>query len=378
MRIRGNYFLKCIDFRIGAALLRLLGFFAKKNPVLPSHYSSIFIIKLSAIGDTILLMPAIKAIRSQFPNATITVMGSKVNHDILSRCPYIDRIISLSIPDLFKKPVTIVKNIRSIRPKIVIDFDQWLRITPLLAFASGAPYRIGFKTTGQKRHFLYTHYADHDRNKHELMNFMQLLKPLGIEKPDTGLEFRIDPDDEKNAQTILREIGITENDSFVLIHPETPAHGIQRQWPGEWYKEVSKQITAESHYKTVISGTKMEFESNSRLFAGMAPDVVILPPVSLSRFAAVMKKSALLLCGNTGIMHLACALNVPVIALHGPTNPHQWGPLGKNSRAICSKLKCSPCLYLGFEYGCSKNSCMKSITVDMVVKEIWLSLSNKL
>ena len=65
-------------------------------------------------------------------------------------------------------------------------------------------------------------------------------------------------------------------------------------------------------------------------------------------------------------MHLGCAVGIPVVALHGPTNPVKWGPWSKKSMVISSQRNCSPCLSLGFEYGCNNNACMSDISVQQV------------
>jgi heptosyltransferase I len=93
--------------------------------------------------------------------------------------------------------------------------------------------------------------------------------------------------------------------------------------------------------------------------------------MSLDELAAVFSRVAAVLCGNTGVMHLACAVNAPVAALHGPTDPRKWGPRSTISRVITAGLPCSPCLYLGFEYACRRNTCLESIEV----KDVYAALT---
>ena len=84
-------------------------------------------------------------------------------------------------------------------------------------------------------------------------------------------------------------------------------------------------------------------------------------------YAAVLARARVMVCGNTGVMHLACAMNVPVVALHGPTDPRKWGPVSPSSVCLQSSLPCSPCLYLGFEYACPSNRCMRTIRPEAVI-----------
>jgi ADP-heptose:LPS heptosyltransferase len=119
--------------------------------------------------------------------------------------------------------------------------------------------------------------------------------------------------------------------------------------------------------KVLITGTANELAANTKLVAEIGKGALLLPPMDIMSVAGVISKAKLVVCGNTGIMHLACALGVPVVALHGPTNAAKWGPRGDKCAAVRSELKCSPCLYLGFEYKCAYNRCMKKITVEEVI-----------
>jgi ADP-heptose:LPS heptosyltransferase len=91
---------------------------------------------------------------------------------------------------------------------------------------------------------------------------------------------------------------------------------------------------------------------------------------SLADLAGLLKRSDLVVCGNTGVMHLAAGLGRPLVALHGPTSPTIWGPradaVGAVAEVLSPETDCAPCLTLGFEYGCAGRACMDSIAVDVV------------
>ncbi len=158
--------------------------------------------------------------------------------------------------------------------------------------------------------------------------------------------------------------------SYIVFHPETPAHGVQRQWPKENYIELAKKIIGAGKNKVLVAGTAGEKDSILQIVSSIGPGAFAVTGISLGEYAAVLAKAKMLVCGNTGIMHLGSALDIPLIALHGPTNPLKWGPLGSKSIVIKSRLSCSPCLYLGFEYGCATNRCMRDISVEEVFKKV--------
>jgi len=183
--MRGNKLFKVIDRLLGIPLCFILG---KIKTCRPSHLpKSILLIKLSALGDTILLIPALRAIRKAYPKSFIGLIVTEANYQVIEGCPYIDELIFLDIknPGRF---IGFILNLRRKRFDLAIDFDQWLRLSPILAWLSGAKIRLGFKTEGQYRHYLYTAYIDHTRDKHEVLSFLSLLSLLKIETEDTHLE----------------------------------------------------------------------------------------------------------------------------------------------------------------------------------------------
>ena len=368
--MRGNILLKFIDRYIGIALVWFLGLFAEKNSALPSAFKAILIIKLSALGDTILLVPVLRALKKAYPGATVSAIGTKINQDVLKACPYLDEVSIINPVKLCLNPFSIRGLFGKEQLELALDFDQWTRISPLIAFMSGAKYRVGFNTEGQYRHFLYTKSVEHSRAKHELECFFDIAKSVGVKNEDKKLEFWIDQNSAKRAGEALLKLGIKEGESFVVFHPETPAHAGQRQWPAENYIELGKLILRLNKYKIIVGGTEAERAEKAKIAAGLAPSGHVLPALSLPEYAAVLSKAQMLICGNTGIMHLGSALDIPVIALHGPTDPLKWGPLGNKSRVVKSGLECSPCLYLGFEYACPTNKCMKAISAEAVFAEI--------
>ncbi|MCX5781726.1 MAG: glycosyltransferase family 9 protein [Elusimicrobia bacterium] len=369
MGLRGNFLFKSLDRYIGISLIWFLGLFTHKSKKLPEKIDSILIIKLSALGDTILLMPILRALRDKYPKAKITAICTKINLDVLKVCPYINEVLIINIRNLVFNPFSIIKLFKNKKFDLALDFDQWTRISPLLAFFSGALYRIGFKTNNQYRHYLYTHFVEHSQTKHELDCFADILKVLEIKNINKNLEFWVDDASKHHSEKLLLENGLKQGDAFIVFHPETPLHGGQRQWPAEKYVELGKKLSELNKFKILIAGTEIEKEQNSKIVNALLPNAFLMHSLSLGEYAAILSKAKMFISGNTGIMHLASALNIPVIALHGPTNPKKWGPLGNKSRVIKSKAECSPCLYLGFEYGCKTNKCMQDISVDEVFEE---------
>ncbi|MFN3967188.1 MAG: glycosyltransferase family 9 protein, partial [Endomicrobiia bacterium] len=141
-------------------------------------------------------------------------------------------------------------------------------------------------------------------------------------------------------------------------------------WPFENFIKLIEEIIKKYNIKIIVTGTKRTEPFIKTIPEKIKENTKYILDAPIDLLSAIISKSVLIVCNNTGIMHLACAIGIPVIGLHGPTDPLKWGPLGKNSISIKSKLPCSPCLYLGFEYACKTNNCMKSITTEEVIENV--------
>ncbi len=367
---RGNNLFKLIDRYIGVPAVWLSGLVIKKQKEIPARLNEILVIKLSAMGDSILLVPSIRALKRRYPEAVITVLCTSINREIFKNCQYVDKIILCDIKKIASNPLSLFSVFDKKLYDIAIDFDQWLRLSPLLAVLSGVSARIGFKTEGQYRHYNYSSYAVHSRTKHEVDTFLELLTLLGISAADNRLEFNITEEANQRAKDLFKMIYMDDNEPFIVMHPETPKHGAQRHWPAAKYIELGKKLTRDYRFKVLVTGTKSELSSNIKIVSAIGPDAKLLPPCDILTVAAVISKAKAVVCGNTGIMHLACALHRPVVAIHGPTDPAKWGPRGDKCRVVRSAMSCSPCLYLGFEYGCEDNKCMEAVMVEDVLKNV--------
>ena len=371
--MRGNKILRCLDFLFGSAFIFLLGLFTNKNNTSPQNPKKVLIIKLSAIGDTILLYPALRSLRQKFNNSKIIFLGTQINKEAIETCPFIDEFVELNLKSGLLSLLAFIVKLRKEKIELSIDFEQWTRLTPIISYLSEIKNRAGFITLGQHRHHLFTQPLLHKENIHEVDCFNELASSLGASNLNTRLEFFIKPDSILKAKQLLSTFGIKETDTFVILHPETPLHGIQRRWPVENYAALANKISDNLDIKVIVS-YKVQNTSIINVFKDTKCKCMFLPTLSLNEIAAVIKHTSLVICGNTGLMHLACALHTPIIALHGPTNPLKWGPIGNNVLTLKSKLDCSPCLSLGFEYGCKRDDCMRSISVTEVFEFVKLTL----
>ena len=179
-----NILQKILDRYIGSFLCFLLGVFQSRAAV--QHWRTpqrILLIQLSAIGDTILAIPTIRAIRNRFPNAHLAMVASSINLQYLEGCPYIDQHIPCRLEDVMRSPRNLIAFITALRRQKfdwVIDFEHWARFSALIAYGSGASRRIGFQSAGQHRHYLFSDVIEHVPKQHEVINFLKIAGYWGV------------------------------------------------------------------------------------------------------------------------------------------------------------------------------------------------------
>ena len=359
-----------LDRYLGIPLCAALRLFSKPAPARPTPKKILFI-QLSALGDTILAIPTIRAIRHAFPDAELTILASPTNLNYLAACPYVDRHIR------FQKPGhRLISMLRRERFDWAIDLEHWPRLSALLAYATGAPMRIGFSTKGQYRHLLFTETVQHIQGRHEVRNFLSLARQLDCLTQELGLEVWWTDKERAWVHEVLAGEGISLEKPLVVLHPEAGRRGEpRRRWPQGRYVALANALVARYGAQIVLTGAPDEVAVSEEIADRTKHRAVVLAGrTDVNQLAALFADATLVVSGNCGPMHLAAATGTPVIGLHGPTNFVQWGPWSSDASIVRARVPCSPCLNLGFEYGCQSlhdgtSPCMHIIGVAAVLRE---------
>ena len=352
---RGNSKFRFLDRYVGIPIIFALGLLKKRRKTIPDSITKAAFLKTAGIGDTILLSAVVRDFKDAYPDVHLTFFVASNNYEMAQLISGIDRVIKLQVAN----PLECIRNIKeSGEYDIWIDFGPWPRINALLSYFSNARLKVGFKTEGQHRHYIYDLTAEHSTHLHELDNYKNLLKQLGI--------------DCHNLPCISIQIPkCIDNRITIHIFPGG-FQSYSKEWPDANWIEIIDQLTA-CHYEVFLTGAKIDREKAVQIKAQVANKDsvnIVAGEFDLKQTAKLLKSSILVISVNTGIMHLASALGCNLIALHGPTSFKRWGPLDANAISLQSGLQCSPCLNLGFEYQCQTNSCMKSITTKALMDAI--------
>ena len=352
-RERGNRVFRFLDRYIGIPLLFLLGLFKRKRR-LRGDVTRIALLKTAAIGDTVLISAIVQDLRRAWPSSRISFFCGASNYEAARLLPGVDEVIRIPVA----RPLKALSMMRG-GFDLLLDFGQWPRLDAILAGLSSAAFCVGFRSEGQFRHYLYDVAVSHSRDCHELENFRALLSPLGLQGQARPKLF----------PATIRE----RNPLLVVVHMF--AGGIrshQKEWPRERWQKLLDHLLAKG-YRPVLTGSRENRPSALELAAMTAyPDQIRVAAgeLDLPGLVELLSESALLVSVNTGVMHLGAALDCPLVALNGPTSVLRWGPLATRAMALESPRPCSPCLNLGFEYGCAHDYCMRDLTPKAVLDAV--------
>ena len=225
-----------------------------------------------------------------------------------------------------------VQELRARRFDLAID-PQGLLKSAFLTWTSGARTRIGFDRhqAREKAWWFYTH-AIRPRPVHLIRKQLQLLEPIGIVSPTPHFGFETRSTDEPFVEQLLVEHGLTRR-KFALLN--VGAGWPSRRWPTERFVDLSIELWKNRNLRSlVVWAGESERETAQTICQETNGACVLAPPTTLMQLAAIIKSSQIMVTSDTGPMHIASALNIPTIALFGPTRPEHSGPVADLSVAI--------------------------------------------
>ncbi|MDZ4677582.1 MAG: glycosyltransferase family 9 protein [Oligoflexia bacterium] len=356
---------KFLDRKIGILLVFLLSCI---RPLLklvqglePQGKKRFLIIKLSALGDVVVMLPALRLLKNQYPDSEIVFLGSSSNKEMCLSVPMISKFETFSIKNIFK--------LRKEFFTAVIDFDQWVRTTAIIAALMKTSFSVGFKSPSQYRHFAHDEIVEFSKNIHTGSNFWNLTKKL-LTKLGNSVTSTFEEDCDKVQKEWLKTFThkptmkhLPEN--FIVIHPGCGENGVYRQWPIDSWKNLVIMLTQKFNPTEILITGQGDYEVALAQSISQAGGTSIAGKVSFQELIEILTRAKRVYSSNTGIMHLASFLGNRVIVLNGPTNSVLWKPLW-GGLTLNSPVACAPCLTWGNDYGCSDPVCVKIMTPQLV------------
>jgi len=306
----------------------------------------ILAIRLSAIGDVVNTLPAIHAIRKNYPNCWISFLVEDKAKDLVKNHPDIDEAIIYDRKKWFSSPIKCINGIseyldmlRTIRLKkfdIVLDFQGNIKSSIPLVL-SCAHKRAGFARGFNYEYtdiFTNIHITPKDLRQLRVDKFMSLLSSIGIINSLPEYAF---PDCSKNdeiTETFLKDNAITVK-RYLVLHPGTSKFGEEKKWSLENYKILALKVVSDLNIKIIVTWGPDEYKLAKQVCSVNPANVIMsFNTKSLLDLVSILKKSIAFVGADTGPMHLASASGISCVALFGPKDPAIYGPHGKGHRII--------------------------------------------
>ncbi|KJU84581.1 ADP-heptose:LPS heptosyltransferase [Candidatus Magnetobacterium bavaricum] len=319
----------------------------------------ILIIKPSSLGDVIHALPFLSALRGSYPQAEIHWVIARGLYDLLDGHPMINRLWPIN-KDQWKRPTRIKETLEELnalrvglreeRFDAVVDLQGLFR-SGLVAALSGCPLRIGFREAREGSRLFYNQVVEGGKNLHAVDRYLRVATTaLGCKAP--SVDFPL-PVPELPA-------GFTQRDFAVII---PGARWETKQWETEKFGQVAARLPMTS----VVIGSADDAEAAAVVVEHSAGKAInLVGRTSLKDIVGIIGRARLVITNDTGPMHIAAALNVPVFALFGPTDPQLTGPYGSSGHVFRTTIECSPCR----KKNCRTKKCLRDLSFQSVYETI--------
>lgn len=369
MKISRIKLLKSIDRLVGPFLIRTIPVIVKKKDpfTTPPNKINILFIRPGGIGDAVHLIPAIRILKKAIPQSKIDILAEKRNWEIFKMCSHISNIY------LYDRVSELIKSIRG-DYHIVIDTEQWHRLSAVVAYLTGAPLRVGFGTN--ERGKVFTNPVSYSHDDYEVYSFFNLikevLKGLNLVIPEGYFDFNHDV---PFLEIKDKEVGPWVTDfvsQFSLKYPQgycviSPGATVrERRWGGDRYADVAQELLKKG-FGVVVVGTSAERFDSEVIVNKAKGSVDLTGRTSLMELAYILSRARLFIGPDSGVLHIAVGLGVPTVSLFGAGIAKKWAPRGEKHVVINKNLPCSPCTRFGYTPECRYGvRCLSEITCEKV------------
>jgi lipopolysaccharide heptosyltransferase I len=353
-----------------------------------AHEQRILIVRLSALGDVVHVLPLLDVLRRARPDAHIGWLVEERAASLLEGHPQIDRlwiaprreVSGLWRERRYAKAVSrlreTVRALRDARYEVTIDAQcnfrssSWARI-------SGAPRRIGFAPpyTKEKGHWLSTERVHAPvGGQLKVHRNLELLKAQGIDTGDARAVLPLPESARVSARALRQSIAAPR---AIALHPGVSGHGAIKQWPLPRFAALARRLRDDVDARCLVTWGPEERALAEEVVAASEGAAELAPATgSLLELGALYEECDVVVGGDTGPLHLAAALGVPVVGLYGPKDPAIYGPwngrTGTVSTIVWKQVHCSPCRLRR----CGNVICMPAIQVDDVVAAVRRTLDD--
>lgn len=314
--------------------------------------NKILVISIQGTGDLLLTTPLLHRLKRIFPQAKLSILTYKSREQILSNNPDVDEIIIFDPRyqrNIFKTLAFLFKLRQKYFDLSICAYPSGLR-SGFISYLTGANLRAGQDFRMFKKYpWLFNVKAEIEEIKHAVEMNLDLLRALGVDTEDIAKEpiLNLSRDDREFASKFLKDNGVSSSDTVIAIHAGVSKYNMKyKSWPKERFAKVADILIGQFQKKVLFIGGKDEVNLVNEIAGLMKNKALnVVGKYDLMQAAALIQRCNLLICNNSGPMHIAAALKIPTVSIPGPVDSRIHGPWGGNHIVLQSKLDCAPCYY---------------------------------
>ncbi|HLY66561.1 MAG TPA: lipopolysaccharide heptosyltransferase II [Chloroflexota bacterium] len=351
------------------------------SPPDPEQVRRILLIRLDLLGDLVMSLPAVSALKDTYRHAEVTVLALPYAADLLELAPEVDHVLTydvnrIRVPRQVLRPRNYREFFRLVGQLRRTKFDLCLslhgRFACVMAWLSGCPRRYGYAAEAYP--FTLTRTLPGGRyavRQHETVYNLHLAELAGahVDAPNPPApKLTIPQAEQRRMRHLLAEFEVRGDSLLVVVHPGA-SNGSAKRWLPECWGKVASRLHKELGAAVVLTGTPAEAEVVQAVVRACAfKPLVMAGQTSIPQLGALLKRANLLLSSDSGPAHVAAALGTPQVTIFGPTDPLVYAPCNPKALVLRRELACSPCYDARATAECRFGhvNCMRQLTPDEV------------
>ena len=363
-------------------------------------FRRILLIKLSAVGDVVHTIPVLNKLRRRYPSARIDWLVTPAIADLIRHHPGVNDVILFARQDwsapwpglpAFGRLAKLAARLRRARYDLIVDMHGQFR-TAFFTLAAGAPVRVGFdrpraqvwsasgrtfpaetyrhawKGAREASWIAYTHrMAVPTLDLHAVDRYLNIGPMLGLDGGPADFSFPIPQHAVEGVDALLNKHGIAAGAPVLLCAPGT--NWETKHWSADRFAEVARHFLKRG-WRMVLIGSERERSVCARVAAAATGTVDLCGQTSLAELAALVRRSGGCITNDSGPMHMAVALDRPVVSIFGPTDALWIGPYGRPDAVVRADLPCAPCYLRELRQCRHGHACMDQVTAAAVIERM--------
>jgi heptosyltransferase-2 len=316
------------------------------------------------VGDAVLAIPAMKAVRDHFPRTEITLLVRPWVSGLFTSATFVDKVWSEEKPSGLADWARIMSEIRNREFDLALLFPNSFE-SALMMFLSRVPNRIGYATDGRRWMLTNSIVPAPPATQHQVQYYLDLVKLLSATTDRPSIEIQATDEERIAARKLLNSEGIAKESSFLVLNPGA-AYGSAKRWYEDRFAQVADSLAVELGLQVALIGSPAERPIAEQIRDQMKRTPAVLTgKTSLETLIGVLAEASLMITNDSGPMHIAAALGTPTVAVFGSTDDRVTGPYGPHTRIVKHAVECSPCLLRVCPID---HRCMNFVTVQDVCR----------